>query len=128
MKGLGSFPSFLPLHFTIKNKMKDETLLIIEYLVFTTLGIILGISLTLLYQIQFASNDKPQEQIDVTGRWTSNDCGFYGDWIHIKVEDRDYDSALATCRHELGHEMFARKCASSNEAFNKCMEVINETG
>lgn len=46
----------------------------------------------------------------------------YGDWVCINVRNKDYAESVATCKHEVGHEIFAEYCEDNIE---KCMELAN---
>jgi len=57
------------------------------------------------------------------GLWTSNACEFEGQWVHVRVDNVNITDALINVQHEVGHEIFARKCS---ENMTPCMEVMKE--
>lgn len=58
---------------------------------------------------------------------TAESLDEYGDWVCVNVKGMSIDRALEVCRHETGHEIFAEYCEQSEDNFNKCAEVLNET-
>lgn len=55
--------------------------------------------------------------------YTMNGVSYPGDWIHINVEDRNYNESLRVCKHEIAHEIFARECSDD---FDKCLREVME--
>ena len=45
-----------------------------------------------------------------------------GDWVCINVKGMEYEEAIETCNHEVGHEIFAEFC-DKEDNINKCMEI-----
>lgn len=64
-----------------------------------------------------------RKEINLQGLWTSNDCGFNGEWVHIRIDGISYERALEICAHEVGHEMFAEKCETNPKL---CFDLIKE--
>jgi len=52
----------------------------------------------------------------------SKELDKYGIWVCVNVRHLDYERALKTCRHEVGHEIFARFCEKEDN-IGKCMEL-----
>ena len=46
-----------------------------------------------------------------------------GTWICVNIRGMEIEEAFNTCRHEVAHEIFARKCEDDIE---KCFEVFNK--
>ena len=47
----------------------------------------------------------------------------FGDWVCVNVRGMSFEEGLATCNHEVGHEIFAEYCEESNDTMNNCIEV-----
>lgn len=43
-----------------------------------------------------------------------------GDWVCVNVRDMDFETAVETCNHEVGHEIFAEFCEDN---MDKCVGV-----
>ena len=47
-----------------------------------------------------------------------------GDWVCVNIRGMKPKRALAVCRHEVGHEIFAEHCEQSQKGFDECMKVV----
>lgn len=53
----------------------------------------------------------------------AKDFDKYGNWICVNIKGMSVEEAFNTCRHEVGHEIFAKYCEDNLE---KCLEVTGE--
>lgn len=47
----------------------------------------------------------------------------YGDWVAVNIRGMDYETAVNTCNHEVGHEIFAEFCEDN---MNKCIGLVDD--
>ena len=74
-----------------------------------------------------------QIERELNGLWLKNmnesrmsevahDLDKKGDWVCVNIRGMRYETALKTCNHEVGHEIFAEAC---EENMDKCLEIMN---
>ncbi len=79
------------------------------HLVFFALAIFgLGFLASIGYDYYF------EEDPEYRGLWTRNKFNFKGSWVHVNINDMDFERAVEFCKHETFHEIFA-ECGEKNE-------------
>lgn len=53
---------------------------------------------------------------------TARELDANGEWICVNIDDMSYKRAVEICKHEVGHEIFAKTC---EEDMDKCLEVVS---
>ena len=93
----------------------------------------LGVAGTILYQ-EYQQDKQIQQVYDglyfkeqnmynwEEARGRAKELDKHGIWVCVNVRHLDYERALNTCKHEVGHEIFARFCEKEDN-INKCMEL-----
>ena len=68
-----------------------------------------------------------EPNLRVNGVWTTDLQrlkDYKGNYICINSDLKDLRKVEETCRHELGHEIFARYCQKGIKEFNNCVEAM----
>lgn len=99
-------------------------------IIFLILGIILGISVSQIYNICIEDSEEYERKYN--GYWISErneskakefveNEDKYGNWICVNIRGMEYETMVETCKHEVGHEMFAEECENN---VNKCIKAV----
>ncbi len=82
-------------------------------------GIIIIAGLITSFAWGYGIGDTPSSagKIAQLGYWTANNTG---DFVCVNIKGMTIDSAISTCKHEVGHEIFARTCEND---FSKCGNI-----
>lgn len=106
----------------------------LEVSVLCILVFILGICIANLYNsyhpftIQNITYiERCSTQVQIAGLWLSDLSqlkNYDGDWICINIRSVTNLKDLETvCRHEISHEIFSLYCGTSEEHFDRCVNV-----
>ena len=69
---------------------------------------------------------KEENHSNAEGYWFKNtkEPEFnYGDWVCVNIKGMNFERALAVCRHEIGHEIFAEYCEQNNQNWEECSNL-----
>jgi hypothetical protein len=94
-------------------------------------GIVMGWALNEIYELWHYEKELNGLYLGYSKNWSTainhaQDLDKGGDWVCVNVRDMDYETALKTCSHEVGHEIFAEFC-DEGDNIDKCIQLVNET-
>lgn len=99
------------------------------------MGMIIGVCFAQIYHIETDEGDNCNStERKYNGYWISErneteakefveNKDEYGDWVCVNIKNMSYETMESTCRHEVGHEMFAEHCEDN---ITKCMKAVEK--
>ena len=107
-----------------------KTLAVLIAIILLGIGFLVGVLCTHYLPLweKDSNNCLSQGYYSYAGLWTSNRCDFQGEWIHVRIDNQDYERALEVCAHEVGHEMFAEECEQNASLCFETIEKLKEEG
>lgn len=95
--------------------------------IFLICGGLLGFSGTRLYDSIAYEREWNGLYLRDRGNWSNTikearNIESNGDWVCVNIRDMDYETAVKTCEHEVGHEIFAEKC---EEDIGACIRKVS---